>query len=153
AEGASVQLGLPSAAAIAVAAAGIVALALVPGVRARLALGNGLLLPLALLLSGLPLAGVRALSGPLLAGLALASLPLALSGAPFRLPRLAFLPLAFAVLAVFAGRSHVRVGPEGDEPHYLMVADSLLRDHDVSLERDYAEGRYAAFHDAPLVPH
>ena len=34
-----------------------------------------------------------------------------------------------------------------------MVADSLLRDGDLALERDYAEGRYAAFHDAPLAPH
>jgi hypothetical protein len=34
-----------------------------------------------------------------------------------------------------------------------MVADSLLRDGDLSLERDYAEGRYLAFHDAPLEPH
>ena len=50
-------------------------------------------------------------------------------------------------------RTHARVGPEGDEPHYLMVAESLLRDGDLSLERDYAEGRYAVFHDAPLEPH
>ena len=48
---------------------------------------------------------------------------------------------------------HARVGPEGDEPHYLMVAESLLRDGDLSLERDYAEGRYRVFHDAPLAPH
>ena len=34
-----------------------------------------------------------------------------------------------------------------------MVAESLLRDGDLALERDYAEGRYAAFHDAPLEPH
>ena len=27
------------------------------------------------------------------------------------------------------------------------------RDGDVSLERDYAEGRYTVFHDAPLAPH
>ncbi len=153
AEGASIQLGLPSTAAVAVAAAVLLAIVLVPGARARLALGNGLLLPLALLLSGLPLAGVRALSGLPLAALGLTALVLVLAGVRGRLPRAAFLPLAFAVLVVFAGRSHVRVGPQGDEPHYLMVAESLLRDHDVSLERDYAEGRYAAFHDAPLAPH
>ena len=34
-----------------------------------------------------------------------------------------------------------------------MVADSLLRDHDLSLERDYAEGRYRDFHPDPLAPH
>ena len=34
-----------------------------------------------------------------------------------------------------------------------MVADSLLRDHDLSLEDDYAGGRYQAFFDGPLRPH
>ena len=73
--------------------------------------------------------------------------------AGWRPGRVAFLPLAFLVLVVAAGRSQVRVGPQGDEPHYLMVAESLLRDGDLDLERDYAEGRYALFHDAPLLPH
>ena len=59
----------------------------------------------------------------------------------------------FGVLVLAAARTHVTVGPEGDEPHYLMVADSLLRDGDLALERDFAEGRYRAFHDAPLEPH
>jgi hypothetical protein len=34
-----------------------------------------------------------------------------------------------------------------------MVADSLLRDGDLSLERDYAEGRYGAFYPRALQPH
>ena len=35
-----------------------------------------------------------------------------------------------------------------------MVADSLLRDGDLSLEQDYAAGRYRAFFIArPLAPH
>ncbi len=113
----------------------------------------GLLLPIALLLSGAPLAGVRALSGPPLWTLALAGLALAVSRVGWRTPRLLFLPLVFVALVVAAGRTHVQVGPQGDEPHYLMVADSILRDGDLSLEQDYAEGRYAAFHDAPLAPH
>ena len=56
-----------------------------------------------------------------------------------------FLPLVFA-RPRRGGRPQrtCAVGPEGDEPHYLMVAESLLRDGDVSLERDYAEGRYRA---------
>jgi hypothetical protein len=34
------------------------------------------------------------------------------------------------------------------------VAESLLRDHDLSLEKDYLEGRYLAFyHGAALAPH
>ena len=104
-------------------------------------------------MAGVPFAGVRALSGPPLAALALAGLALVVAGARVTVRRGLFLPLAFAVLVTAAGRSHAVVGPEGDEPHYLMVADSLLRDHDLSLERDYAEGRYAVFHDAPLAPH
>ena len=52
-----------------------------------------------------------------------------------------------------AAQTQRQVGPEGDEPHYLMVADSLLRDHDLSLEQDYSEGRYRSFHPATLAPH
>src|SRR5262249_18918765 len=65
----------------------------------------------------------------------------------------AFLPVVALVYGLAAARVQTQVGPEGDEPHYLMVADSLLRDHDLALERDYAEGRYRAFHPAPLEPH
>jgi hypothetical protein len=123
--------------------------------RHRTALGAcaGLLLPVGLLFTGAPLAGVRAVSGPPLAALALAGLAMVAARLGWRPPRVLFLPLVFAVLVVAAGRTHARVGPEGDEPHYLMVADSLLRDGDLSLERDYAEGRYTPFHDAPLAPH
>src|SRR4029079_6260941 len=52
-----------------------------------------------------------------------------------------------------AGRVQHQVGPQGDEPHYLMVADSLWHDHDLAVERDYAEGRYEAFFHGPLAPH
>jgi hypothetical protein len=121
--------------------------------RGALAPAAGLWIPLALVGAGLPLAGARALSGPPLVALALAAVVLVISSAPVRLPRWLFVPLVFLVLVLAAGRSHVTVGPEGDEPHYLMVAESLRRDLDLSLERDYAEGRYAAFHDAPLAPH
>ncbi len=146
-------LGLPDfgPATLCVAAA----LALLASGRARQALvpSAGLLVPLALLVAGVPLAGVRAWSGPPLLALAFAGAAILLSGTGWRPGRLAFLPLVFTVMVLAAGREHVRVGPQGDEPHYLMVADSLLRDHDLALERDYAEGRYAAFHDAPLAPH
>jgi hypothetical protein len=62
--------------------------------------------------------------------------------------------LGILVLYLFAaGRVQSVVGPEGDEPHYLMVADSLVRDHDVDVTRDYAEARYRPFHALPLEPH
>lgn len=122
--------------------------------REALAPAAGLLVPLALFLGGASFAGPRALSGPVLVVLTLAGLVLVAPGAGWRVPGgRAFLPLAFAVFAVVAGRSHAQVGPRGDEPHYLMVAESLLRDADLSLEEDYAKGRYRAFHDAPLEPH
>jgi hypothetical protein len=113
----------------------------------------GLLVPLLLLVAGVPAAGVRAVSGPVLLVLVFAATAIVVTRAGWRPGRVAFLPLAFLVLVVAAGRSQVRVGPQGDEPHYLMVAESLLRDGDLDLERDYAEGRFALFHDAPLLPH
>jgi hypothetical protein len=141
-----------SATAVAVVVA-VAALAVAAWGRPAVATTAGLALPVALVLGGVPLAAARAVSGPPLLALALAGGLLLLPGSGFRVPRAAFLPLVFALLTLAAARAHVRVGPEGDEPHYLMVAESLLRDGDVSLERDYAEGRYAAFHDAPLEPH
>ncbi|HEY2942561.1 MAG TPA: hypothetical protein VGN09_09020 [Vicinamibacteria bacterium] len=109
-------------------------------------------LPL-LLLAGVPVPGLRALSGPPLTALALAAAAAALARGRRLPPRWLLLPAAFAVYAAVATRVQSQVGPEGDEPHYLMVADSLLRDHDVSLERDYAEGRYRVFHPGDLAPH
>jgi hypothetical protein len=148
-----VWLGRPGWAAAGAILAVAAAITLSPRLRGSLGVATGLFAPLLLLVAGAPLAGVRALSGPPLFALALAGLALAVAGSGLRLRSSLFLPLAFAVLVVAAGRNHVQVGPEGDEPHYLMVADSLLRDSDLALERDYAEGRYAVFHDAPLAPH
>jgi hypothetical protein len=147
-----VWLGVPSPTMTALVVAGGLALAWATRARPALA-AAGLLVPVALLLAGVPLAGVRALSGPPLAALALAGLGIVVAKAGWWPPRVLFVPLVFSVLVVAAGRRHALVGPQGDEPHYLMVADSILRDRDLSLERDYAEGRYAAFHDAPLAPH
>ncbi|MBN2205799.1 MAG: hypothetical protein JW742_00200, partial [Candidatus Aminicenantes bacterium] len=41
----------------------------------------------------------------------------------------------------------------GDEPHYLLISESLLRDGDINLADDYAELRYRAFYGGPLRPH
>jgi len=106
-----------------------------------------------LLLLGAPVPGLRALSGPPLVALALAGVAAAVARARRLPPGWLLLPAAFALYAAVATRVQAQVGPEGDEPHYLMVAESLLRDHDVSLERDYAEGRYRAFYPGDLSPH
>ncbi len=108
---------------------------------------------LLLVMGGARLPGVAALAGPPIAVLVLAGAVLMLAEAPPRWAGAAFLPVIALVYGLAAARVQAQVGPQGDEPHYLMVADSLIRDHDLSLERDYAEGRYRDFHPAPLAPH
>jgi len=145
-------LGLPVVPLALAAGLGLAALALVAGRRA----GVWLLATapvLLLVLAGARLPGVAALAGPPIAVLVIAGSLLAVAAAPPRWAGAAFLPVIALVYGLAAARVQVQVGPEGDEPHYLMVADSLLRDHDLSLERDYAEGRYRDFHPAPLAPH
>lgn len=110
-------------------------------------------LPVPLLLLVAPWPGVRALSGPPLLALALGGLVAAPACAGARPSRRVFFPVVLALYAVVAARAQAQVGPQGDEPHYLMVADSILHDHDVSLADDYAAGRYRAFFDGTLEPH
>lgn len=96
---------------------------------------------------------VGALSGPPLWALFLAGLAAVFANRG-RVPSVrVFFVVVLGLYLFAAARAQSRVGPEGDEPHYLMVADSLLRDHDVDVTRDYAEGRYRAFHPLPLEPH
>ena len=148
-----VLLGLPSPAVAGTVAIGVLALVASAGGRRGLAACGGLLVPAALVLTGVPLAGVRAASGWPFLALALSGAALVAAAWGRRPPRLLFLPAVFLLYVVAAGRVQLQVGPRGDEPHYLMVADSILRDQDLSLERDYAERRYLPFHDAPLAPH
>ncbi|HUE85584.1 MAG TPA: hypothetical protein VMO26_05850 [Vicinamibacterales bacterium] len=59
--------------------------------------------------------------------------------------------LAAVVMLVFA--SAIRpVGPSGDEPHYLLIATSMLRDGDIDLANDYTEERHLPFYPGPLTP-
>jgi hypothetical protein len=146
-----IWLGVPRPMAFALSGA----LVLLVWRRGSASLGTGLaaapvLLPL---LAGAHFPGVEAFSGPVLLAVLLAILAVVVARNGLRTPGALFLPAIFFLYATAAARVQMQVGPEGDEPHYLMVADSLLRDHDLSLERDYAEGRYLPFHDAPLEPH
>jgi hypothetical protein len=148
----AVLLGVPSLASTAFATAAVALLATACGRSAgRILLG---LLPLvALLLAAAPLPGLRALTGPPLFAVAAAGAVLVLAACPRRPPAALFLPVVLVLYGAVSLRVQGQVGPEGDEPHYLMVADSLLRDGDVSLEQDYRDGRYRAFHPPPLEPH
>jgi hypothetical protein len=141
-------LGVPSATSLILGLLGFVVVHRLGGAAAAV----GFAVVPVLLLVGARLPGVAALSGPPLLALTFAGAVAALLTAPGTGRRL-FFPVVLALYLVVAWRVQARVGPEGDEPHYLIVADSLLRDHDLDLTQDFKEARYRSFHSAPLEPH
>ncbi len=70
--------------------------------------------------------------------------------APRRAPWVA--AALFAALAL-GGWSLARPRlPAGDEPHYLVITQSLLRDGDLRIENNHRDEDYLAYHDAVLKP-
>lgn len=61
------------------------------------------------------------------------------------------------VLAVFGlllgFRWHDSQPYSGDEPHYLLVSESLIHDGDVDVKNDYLDRRYGAYYAGHLDPH
>lgn len=149
-----ILLGLPRPETLAVLGAGALGVVALRPSQEIVASWAGLLwLPLALL-AGVTLPGVGAFSGPALLAFAFAAGVSALAARPRSWSDKAFFAVVLAVYLVVAARVQLQVGAEGDEPHYLMVAESLLRDHDVDLTHDYTPSRYAAFYrGAVLEPH
>ncbi len=142
-------IGLPTLGHLAAVSIGLGLLAALAGGRAAEA-GLGLL-PVPILFALLPRwSGTHALSGTPLVALVLAAAVLA-GARSGRRPRL-FFPVVLAVYLVAAARVQDQVGPRGDEPHYLMNAESLWSDGDLAVEDDFQEGRYRAFHPGPLRP-
>jgi len=43
--------------------------------------------------------------------------------------------------------------PGGDEPHYLVITQSLLYDGDLQIENNHRRGDYRAYYAAELPPH
>ena len=63
--------------------------------------------------------------------------------------------LATACLAGIAGArlTGTPLFPGGDEPHYLVIAQSLWRDGDFKIENNHARGDYREYFPADLEPH
>ena len=69
-------------------------------------------------------------------------------------PRLApRVACALAFVACVAVHSRQRFPPTGDEPHYLLIAHSLLVDHDLRVSNNYERGDYLAYYPGRLWPH
>lgn len=58
----------------------------------------------------------------------------------------------FVVLVFFnLGIATREMPPTGDEPHYLVTALSLVKDHDLSLQNNYLNRQYRAFYPGELA--
>jgi hypothetical protein len=73
-------------------------------------------------------------------------------------------PLAAVTAAIFAATVAVSgaaaatltrtpLFPSGDEPHYLVIAQSLWRDGDLKIENNHRRGDYREYYDSDLDPH
>jgi hypothetical protein len=71
-------------------------------------------------------------------------------GHPRRAPIVAA-AIAFALFLAAAYRLSAFI-PGGDEPHYLIIAQSLLSDGDLRIENNHARGDYAPYFDGVLKP-
>ena len=69
--------------------------------------------------------------------------------------RLLTLALISGLLFFTTSLVYVEVGayPSGDEPHYLVISQTLLKYHSLSVMLDYKNGDYRSFYPINLDPH
>jgi hypothetical protein len=60
---------------------------------------------------------------------------------------------ALAFVACVAVYSRQQFPPVGDEPHYLLIAHSLLVDHDLKVSNNYEHGDYLTYYPGRIWPH
>ena len=70
-----------------------------------------------------------------------------------RLEPVSVLLISFAFFLVVGRFLPGPAGPQGDEPHYLLIAESLIRDGDVDLKNQFDERAFSKFTSADLEPH
>jgi hypothetical protein len=88
-----------------------------------------------------------------LGGSASSSLPRAGIVAGMQLPGRRFVFAAsLAAYLAFGLWSASTVGPSADEPHYLVITQSLLRDHDLAIENNHQRGDYREYFAGELRP-
>ncbi len=101
------------------------------------------------------------LAGPLrwaIAGAALFSIALnttnvsAWLGGLLALGRGSVFAISLALYLGFGLYSAHETGVGGDEPHYLIITESLLRDHDLKIENNHQRRDYLAFYPGELRP-
>ncbi|MGH9200500.1 MAG: hypothetical protein ACRD2A_04600, partial [Vicinamibacterales bacterium] len=64
--------------------------------------------------------------------------------------------IAATVAAMCYGATAIHIAeriPNGDEPHYLVIAQSLLLDHDLKIQNNHERGDYTAYFFGELRPH
>jgi hypothetical protein len=61
--------------------------------------------------------------------------------------------LVFAVYAALSFGGPGPAGPQGDEPHYLTMAESLRSDGDLDLRDEMEQRAYSRFYSGTLAPH
>ncbi len=73
----------------------------------------------------------------------------------YPLPKLKLFIFLFTLtlMLLISSRMQPFISPTGDEPHYLMITQSLARDGDVNLLDNFQRRDYLEFYSAPLRPH
>ena len=67
--------------------------------------------------------------------------------------QLAWATIVVVLVGLLAVRWHDSQPYSGDEPHYLLVSESLVHDGDVDVKNDYLARRYLSFYTGHLDPH